>query len=85
MDARRAKTWRSQGLVHDSRAPKGVKLKPNLSEIAIQLRDRTVTKGFAKQALHHHRGRAFEKVLLTADIKPHGIDVNDSPTMPQRS
>ncbi len=35
-------------------------------------------KGFAKQALHHHRSRALEKMLLTADLEPHRIDVNDS-------
>jgi hypothetical protein len=34
--------------------PEGVKVKPNLPEIAIQLRDRMVAKGLTKQALHHH-------------------------------
>ena len=85
MDARRAKTWRSQGLVHDSRAPEGGKLKPNLSEITIQLRDRMVAKGFAKQALHHHGGRAFEKVLLTADIEPRRINMNNGRSTSQRT
>ena len=65
--------------------PEGVKPKTDLPEVAIQLRERMVAKGPAKQFLQHHRGRAFKKVLLAADIEAHRIDVNDSRTMPQRS
>jgi len=63
--------------------PEGVKLKPNLPEIAIQLRDRMVAKGFAKQALHHHRGRALKKMLLTTHLKLRRINVNNSRPTPQ--
>ena len=78
MDARRAKTWRSLGLVHDSRTPPGGKPKLDKPLISIELRGRKVAKSFVKQALNHHRGRALKKMLLTADIEPHRIDMNDS-------
>ena len=46
---------------------------------------RMLAKGFAKQALHHHRGRPLEEVLLTADLEPHRINVNNSRAVPQRT
>ncbi|RMQ24752.1 hypothetical protein ALQ07_200007 [Pseudomonas syringae pv. actinidiae] len=46
---------------------------------------RMLAKGFAKQALHHHRGRAFERVLLTADLEAHRVNVNNSRSMAQRA
>ena len=37
MDAQRAKTWRSQGLVHDSRTPTGGGPKTGIPRIAVKL------------------------------------------------
>jgi hypothetical protein len=41
-----------------------------------------VAERLAKHALHHHRGRAFDKMLLPADVEQHRIDVNNSGPMP---
>lgn len=83
MEARRAKTWRSRGLVHDSRTPMGSSPKQKQYESTITLRDREIAKGLAKQALHHRRSKALEKVLLTTDLEPHRVDVSDSRPMTQ--
>lgn len=63
--------------------PEGGKPKTDLSEVAIQLRDRMVAEGIVKQVLHHHRSRALKKTFLAADIESHRIDVNDGRPMAQ--
>ena len=78
MEACNGQIWLVRCLVHDSRTPLGGKPKAKNDVDRWQLRCRNLSECLVKQALHHHRGRAFKKVLLAADIKPHRIDVNNS-------
>lgn len=48
MDARRAETWRSQGLVYDSRTQVGGQAQSRSHVNRYRLRDNTVAKGPAK-------------------------------------
>ncbi len=55
MEARRAKTWRSQGLVYDSRTPIGGWPKAGILQIAVGLWGRKTANRLANQALYHFR------------------------------
>lgn len=78
MDARRDKTWRSQGWFTTAVPRKG-----QAQANRRRLRDMMVAEGLAKQHVRYVKGWALQKLVLTADIKAHWIYViHRRPTAP---